>query len=249
MADVSASGDQLSSLLTKAEQLGVCDASQSCDVNPDPARTKTLTQTPGRIRFHQGRAWHFRARLWRTKRLEINKSCYKSENVSELSVLRKLSNVLMMSGVWAVCCGRDCTGARAELGHSSELGPWLAGVRLRLDSDWSVIGSLTGGWPSLSPRAGSSWLWSWTQLATVSHIDIISDQNNKTQGTPSDILLITQWYLIRLVIRLNTELSDWNIGDKTQWRGVRTILITTRGNLVYTKPANSFYWRGISPER
>ena len=143
------------------------------------------------------------------------------------------------------CCGRDCTGARAELGHSSELGLWLAGLRLRLGPDWSVLGSLTGGWPSLSPRAGSSWLWSWTQLATVSHIDIISDQNNKTQGTPSDILLITQWYSIRLVIRLNTELIDWNIGDKKQWKVVRTILITTWGNLVYTKPANSFYWEGF----
>ena len=56
MTDGSAGGGQLSSLLTKAEQL-CSDASPSCDVNPDPARTKTLAPSP------QGESDFIRAEL------------------------------------------------------------------------------------------------------------------------------------------------------------------------------------------
>ena len=71
---------------------------------------------------------------------------------------------------------------------------------------WLVSEGQTDCWLTFPVRlelalAGSSWLWSWTQLPTVSHIDIISDQNNNTQGT--------QWYLSDHSVIFNT------IGDKT----------------------------------
>ena len=113
MPDGSAGATLLSSLLTKAEQLClVTPARPSRDVNPDPARTKTLTQPPGRIRFHQRRAGNFQMGFQMTNRsgkytlLRVRK-CIRDHQVSQID---------HCFDVCAVCCGRDCTGARAEQG-------------------------------------------------------------------------------------------------------------------------------------
>lgn len=204
MSDGSASGEQLSSLDKGRAALVWRQPVQWRKSWPSPDQNTDTAPRENQISSEQSLA--FQRRCPNDKQnIELKLVNVKSKKVYQSCA--GLENWPMFW--WGLCCvlWPGQYRARAEQGRLQWAGLWLARLGPRLGPDWSVRARLTAGcWLTFPVRlelalAGSSWLWSWTQLPTVSHIDIISDQNNNTQGT--------QWYLSDHSVIFNT------LGDKT----------------------------------
>ena len=195
MSDGSASGEQLSSLNKGRAALVWRQPVQWRKSWPSPDQNTDTAPRENQISSEQSLAFQRRSPNDK-QNIEMNRVHVKSKKVYQRCA--GLENWPMFW--WGLCYvlwpGQYRT--RAEQGRLQ----W-AGAQAR---PWLVSEGQTDCWLTFPVRlelalAGSSWLWSWTQLPTVSHIDIISDQNNNTQGT--------QWYLSDHSVIFNT------LGDKT----------------------------------